>query len=168
VPSCTQWREPPFHINFLPEKLKTYIKRKWKVKRKKKKANGKEKANTVLPLYHVIDRPVHLSVVMPWTDTFPFMREVSDFMHQLMRGSQGLGSLSLFIYSIFAFKWRCAPSVTPKQYKVTLRFCCNCHFIFQLKYILKCTHTLAFLHGPLTSNVRPPEFCILQWFCWKI
>jgi len=59
------------------------------------------KANTVLPLYHVIDRPVHLSVVMPWTDTFPFMREVSDFMHQLMRGSQGLGSLSLFIYSIF-------------------------------------------------------------------
>lgn len=47
-----------------------------------------------------IDRPVHLSLVMLWTDTFPFMREVSDFMHQLMRGSQASGSLSLFIYSI--------------------------------------------------------------------
>jgi len=128
VPSCTQWREPPFHINFLPEKLKTYIKRKWKVKRKKKESKwkGKSKHSASSLSCHWQTCPPVCCYAVNWH--FPF-HERGFWFHAPINERVSGFRLSVALYLLYF-----SPSVTPKQYKVTLRFCCNCHFIFQLKY----------------------------------
>lgn len=56
----------------------------------------------IKPIHPVTDKPVHLSCyVINWL--FSFHDWSADFMHQLMRGSRALGSLSLFIFSILPF-----------------------------------------------------------------